>query len=253
MKRILECCVDSPESALNAYKGGADRLELCQDLIVGGTTPTLALYREVRKLTPGLRVHVLLRPRFGDFLYSDYEMDILEEEVAEFRKAGADGVVIGCLTPEGDLDLDKMKRLLAQRGDMSVTLHRAFDVCKDPFKTLEECKELGIDTILTSGHKKSALEGKDLIAELVRRAEGKVDILAGAGVNASVISAMLETIPLTSFHMSGKVTLESGMKYRKEGVPMGLDSFSEFDLMRTDETLVRKASRALDAGLERWQ
>ena len=174
MKRILECCVDSPESALNAYKGGADRLELCQDLIVGGTTPTLALYREVRKLTPGLRVHVLLRPRFGDFLYSDYEMDILEEEVAEFRKAGADGVVIGCLTPEGDLDLDKMKRLLAQRGDMSVTLHRAFDVCKDPFKTLEECKELGIDTILTSGQKKSALEGKDLTMA------GRMAAMAGA-------------------------------------------------------------------------
>lgn len=252
MKRILECCVDSPESALNAYKGGADRLELCQDLIVGGTTPTLALYRKVRQLTPGLKVHVLLRPRFGDFLYSDDEMDVLEEEVAAYRDAGADGVVIGCLTPDGDLDLPKMKRLLAQRGRMSVTLHRAFDVCRDPFKTLEECKELGINTILTSGQKKSAWEGRDLISKLVQKAEGKVDILAGSGVNAQVISDMLETIPLTSFHMSGKVTLESGMRYRKEGVPMGLDSFSEFELMRTDETLVRKASQALDAGLKKW-
>ncbi len=249
---ILECCIDSVESAIAAQKGGANRLEMCGNLIIGGTTPTLSLYKEIRKHT-NIRIHALLRPRFGDFLYSEYEMAMLKEDVIQFREAGCDGIVIGCLDEDGNLDLKKMAYLMQEAEGMSVTLHRAFDVCKDPFKTLEDCKALGVNTILTSGQKNHVLAGKDLIAQLVEKAEGKVDILAGAGVNAAVIKEMLETIPLTSFHLSGKVTLDSGMKYRKEGVNMGLESLSEFEVWQTKEELIRAAYNELVEDRKRWE
>lgn len=249
MDYILECCVDSVESAIHAEKGGANRLELCGNLIIGGTSPSLSLFKQVKKHT-GIRVNVLLRPRFGDFLYSDYEMDILEDEVKAFEQAGADGVGIGCLDADGNIDRKKMERLLRHTGSMSVTLHRAFDVCRDPYQALEECKQLGIHTILTSGQKASCLEGKELIAELVERAEGQVDIMAGAGVGANVIEQLVRETKLTSFHMSGKVTLESGMRYRKEGVSMGLPSLSEFEIWQTKEENVKAAHDALVNGLQ---
>ena len=249
MKYVLECCVDSVESAILAEKGGANRLELCANLIIGGTSPSLALFHEIKKNTT-IRVHVLLRPRFGDFLYTEHEMNIIEEEVKMFREAGADGVVIGCLDADGNLDMPKMKRLVDAAGDMSITLHRAFDVCNDPFKALEQCKELGINTILTSGQKNSCLACEDLICQLVDKAEGKVDILAGAGVNADVISKMVRSTKLTSFHLSGKITLDSGMKYRKEGVNMGLPSLSEFEVWQTKEENIRAAYNELMAGLK---
>lgn len=249
MNYILECCVDSVESAIAAEKGGANRLELCANLIIGGTSPSLALFHEVRKNTH-IKIHVLLRPRFGDFLYTDHEFAIIEEEVNMFREAGADGVVIGCLDAEGNLDMPKMKRLTEAAGDMSITLHRAFDVCNDPFKALEECKELKINTILTSGQKDNCLAGEELIRQLHDKAEGKVDILAGAGVNAQVIEKMVRSTKLTSFHLSGKVTLDSSMKYRKEGVSMGLPSLSEFEIWQTKEENIRAAHDALVAGLQ---
>ena len=252
MSYTLECCIDSTESAIAAERGGANRLEMCGNLIIGGTSPSLALFHEVRRNT-NITINVLLRPRFGDFLYTDHEMAILREEVIMFREAGADGVVIGCLDENGHLDVPKMEMLLKERGNMIVTLHRAFDVSVDPFETLEICKDLGINTILTSGQKNNVLAGADLVAQLVEKADGKVDIMAGAGVNAAVIAKMLETIPLKSFHMSGKVTLDSGMKFRKEGVNMGLESLSEFDIWQTKEENIREARKVLEEGRKRWE
>ena len=155
---LLECCVDSVDSALLAEKGGADRLELCSNLIIGGTTPTLALYHRIR-MHSDIRIHALIRPRFGDFLYSEEEFQVILEEVRQFRQAGAEGVVIGCLTPECSLHMEYMKKLMDAAGGMSVTLHRAFDMCRDPFEALEQSKELGVNTILTSGQAPSCLEG----------------------------------------------------------------------------------------------
>lgn len=149
-KYILECCVDSVASAIEAEKGGADRLELCSNLIIGGTTPTLALFNEVRNHV-SIPINVLIRPRFGDFLYSEYEVNMIKQEVVQFREAGADAVVIGSLTADGSLDIEQMKELIVLAGDMKITLHRAFDMCADPIKTLQEAINLGIDTILTSG------------------------------------------------------------------------------------------------------
>ena len=145
---LLECCVDSAYSARMAKKGGADRLELCSNLVIGGTTPTLALYEQIRPQTD-IRIHVLIRPRFGDFLYSEDEAALICKEIDAFRTAGADGVVIGSLSPDGSLCTEQMKRFREHARDMSVTLHRAFDMCRDPFAALEEAISLDIQTILT--------------------------------------------------------------------------------------------------------
>ena len=163
---VLEACVDSVESALAAVKGGANRLELCSNLVIGGTTPSQWLYEEIRKESD-IRIHALIRPRFGDFCYTDHEFEIIRNEVRMFRKLGAEGVVIGILRPDGTLNMEEMEKLMEDAGDMSVTLHRAFDVCRNPYETFEQAKRLGISTILTSGQKNSCVAGKELLRELV--------------------------------------------------------------------------------------
>ena len=192
---ILEACVDSVESALAAAEGGATRLELCSNLIIGGTTPSPWLFKEIRKHTD-IRIHALIRPRFGDFCYTDSEFAIIKQAVADFRELGAEGVVIGVLKPDGTLNMEQMKELMDAAGDMSVTLHRAFDVCVDPYETMEQAIELGIDTILTSGQKNVCTEGADLLRDLVEKSKGRITIQIGSGVSAEVIQKMY---PLTKF------------------------------------------------------
>ena len=233
MKGILECCVDSVESAIAAKNGGADRLELCQGLVIGGVTPGTALFQEIIN-------------RFGDFCYTRHEIDILCGDIRTFRKLGADAVVIGALKPDGTLDVEAMKRMIDAAGDMSITLHRAFDVCRDPFEALETAKELGVNTILTSGQRKSAKEGVEILKQLALKADGKVDIMAGAGIDADAIRYLAPKTGITTFHMSGKMTLDSRMVYRKEGINMGLPSMSEFEIWRTDEKKVEEAREVLD-------
>ena len=177
MTYTLEVCVDSTASALAAKRGGADRLELCADLIIGGTTPSLALVRQVKAET-GLPVRALLRPRFGDFCYDRYELAQMAETAAALVQAGADGIVTGVLTPEGELDVDALRpiyaaaRAAAKAAGRPVvcTLHRAFDVCKDPFAALEAAKALNLGTILTSGQAASAPAGASLLRRLVEAA-----------------------------------------------------------------------------------
>ena len=170
---VLEACVDSVESALAAVKGGANRLELCSNLVIGGTTPSQWLYEEIRKESD-IRIHALIRPRFGDFCYTDHEFEIIRNEVRMFRKLGAEGVVIGILRPDGTLNMEEMEKLMEDAGDMSVTLHRAFDVCRNPYETFEQAKRLGISTILTSGQKNSCVAGKELLRELVAMEKGEI-------------------------------------------------------------------------------
>ena len=239
-KYILECCVDSVESAINAANGGASRLELCSNLIIGGTTPDVALVKEIRKYTD-IRIHALIRPRFGDFCYTEHEMEIMKSQIRDLKEAGVEGVVIGILDVDGNLDVRKMKELLQETGNLSVTLHRAFDMCRDPFQALDEAIQLGIDTILTSGQKQSAWEGRELLKGLIEMADGRIDIMAGAGIGASVIEKLIPVTGGTSYHMSGKVTLDSPMKYRKADVSMGLPSLSEYEIWQTSEDAVRSA------------
>ena len=229
---ILEVCVDSVESAVNAETGGADRIELCGDLIVGGITPSLALFERIREKI-NIPIHVLLRPRFGDFLYSEEEMEVLVRQAGMFAKAGADNLVIGCLTPDGRLDLDAMNRIIDAAGDTPVNLHRAFDMCRDLNEALEDAKKLGVKSILTSGGYASAKEGAKVLDEL-KKNSGDIDIMAGAGMNAQNIKFMLNTTALTAFHMSGKKTLQSKMEYRNPKVNMGLPTLSEYEIIQTD-------------------
>lgn len=236
-KYILECCVDSVESALQAEKGGADRLELCSNLIIGGTTPTLALFRQIREHT-NIRIHVLIRPRFGDFLYTKQELHIIAKEIDMFRKAGAEGIVIGCLTPDGSLDCEAMHFLIDYAGQMTVTLHRAFDMSKDPFQTLELAKELGIHTILTSGCQASCLDGIDLLRQLDEKSNGEITLMAGAGIQESSVRILREKTNLTAFHMSGKSVKNSKMQFRNPNVFMGLPGMSEYEIWETDSNAV---------------
>lgn len=245
-KYLLECCVDCTESAVTAQNAGADRLEICASLITGGITPTASMYRSISERC-GIKKHVLIRPRFGDFCYSGYEFEIMLNEVREFKKLGADGVVIGILTEDGEIDTERTKRLCEAAGDMSVTFHRAFDVCRDPFKAIEQIISLGISTVLTSGQEKSCEQGAALIKSLVDTYSDKIDILVGAGVTAENISSLAAHTGAKSFHMSGKTNCESRMRYRKSGVPMGLEGISEFSVIRTDHDQIYKAKQALES------
>lgn len=245
-KYILECCVDSVESALAAAEGGADRLELCSALVIGGISPGLALFEQV-KACCDLPIRVLLRPRFGDFLYTDYEFQIIKREVALFREAGAEGVVIGCLRADGGLHMEQMRELMAEAGDRKVTLHRAFDVCADPIKAYEQARELGIDTILTSGQERECLMGMPLLKQLgeMQKEKGAPRIMAGAGVTPDVIRQFCDQTDITSFHLSAKKVVDSGMRFRKADVPMGLPVMDEYSIFRTDSSVVAKAKRVI--------
>lgn len=242
---ILEVCADSVESVLAAEKGGADRIELCSNIVIGGTTPSESLFREIRKYSD-IRIHALIRPRFGDFCYTEYEFNIIKDEVKRFRKLGAQGVVIGMLKPDGTMDMEHMKALMEERGDMSVTLHRAFDVCKDWEEALEQSVSLGINTILTSGQHNNCVEGMDVLKELQKKSQGRIRIMAGAGINAQAISVIHQATGIQDYHMTGKILMDSEMKYRKEGVNMGLPCLSEFEIFRTDENEVRKARNVIN-------
>jgi copper homeostasis protein len=242
---ILEGCVDSVESAILACRGGANRLELCSNLIIGGTTPSEWLFQEVKKYC-NIKLHVLIRPRYGDFCYSEYEFNIMKEEVKRYRELGAEGIVLGILKADGTLDKDRMAQIIALANNMSITLSRAFDVCANPFDTMLQAKELGIHTILTSGQENSCLKGKELIAELHQRAVGEIDILVSGGVCSEVIKEIYQLTHVTSYHMSGKVIKESNMVYRKENVNMGLPSLSEYEIWQTDEQKIIDAKEVLD-------
>ncbi|MBR5268268.1 MAG: copper homeostasis protein CutC [Lachnospiraceae bacterium] len=247
-KPLIEACVDSYQSCVNATKGGADRLELCSHLIIGGCTPTLPVFKQVQRDCKGVKINVLIRPRFGDFLYTEDEIQAMCEDIAMFRDLGANGVVIGALTPDGDLDIEVMKRMMACAGDMDVTLHRAFDMSRDPFKTLEEAIELGCKTILTSGQQSNVVEGKDLLKEVYEKAAGRIDIMAGCGVKKWNIQEIHDHTGIVVFHTTGrKGALDSGMKYRKSTVAMGLPTLSEYEIWQTDEQEFRECAEIVHA------
>ena len=247
-KPLIEACVDSYQSCVNATKGGADRLELCSHLIIGGCTPTLPVFKQVQRDCKGVKINVLIRPRFGDFLYTEDEIQAMCEDIAMFRDLGANGVVIGALTPDGDLDIEVMKRMMACAGDMDVTLHRAFDMSRDPFKTLEEAIELGCKTILTSGQQSNVVEGKDLLKEIYEKAAGRIDIMAGCGVKKWNIQEIHDHTGIVVFHTTGrKGALDSGMKYRKSTVAMGLPTLSEYEIWQTDEQEFRECAEIVHA------
>ena len=247
MNRILEVCVDSYASAVAAIAGGADRLELCSALSVGGLTPSAALLRQIRKGSD-IPIRCLMRPRGGDFFYTPEEIQQMAMEMAALRDAGADGFVIGCLTADGELDGNAMEPLLKEASGLGLTLHRCIDVSRDLEETYRQAALLGFDTVLTSGGAGKCLDGMETIGRLfaIRDKENGPEVLIGAGVNAGVIAAFREKYPQSrAFHMSGKTEIESGMRFRREGVPMGLPGLDEWHIPVTSEEAVREAKEQL--------
>lgn len=244
---ILEVCVDSLASARAAIRGGADRLELCSALALGGLTPYCALLRQLRAES-NIPVRCLMRPRAGDFLYTEEELAMMVMQIRELKAAGANGFVIGCLTADGELDREAMGPLIEAADGSGLTLHRCIDVSRNPLDTYLAAKELGIDTVLTSGAAASCMAGLPTIEKLLtlRDEIHGPEILIGAGVKASVITAIRSQCPgAATFHMSGKTELESGMKFRRAEVPMGLPGLDEWHIQQTCETAVREAKAAL--------
>lgn len=248
MAKLLEICVDSLASARTAIAAGADRLELCAALAVGGLTPYTALLEQIREESD-IPVRCLMRPRAGDFLYAPEELALMGRQVRALAKAGASGFVLGCLTPEGELDTEAMLPLLEACGGSGVTLHRCIDVSARPEQTYLQAMALGIDTVLTSGASSSCLGGMATIRALIalREEHGGPEVLIGAGVNAAVITRFLEEVPgARAFHMSGKTELDSAMVFRREGVPMGVPGLDEWHIQRTAYGAVAAARRALE-------
>lgn len=250
MKRILEVCVDSLASARAAIAGGADRLELCAALAVGGLTPYAHLLWQIRRES-GIPIRCLMRPRAGDFLYTPEEISLMADQMEELKEAGADGFVIGCLTPEGTLDEATLRPLLDAARGKGLTLHRCMDVSRNLPECYRAAAKLGFDTVLTSGGCAACLDGTETIAELARLRDelDGPEILVGAGVSAPVIRRFLREMPaLWAFHMSGKRDVESGMVFRRTGVPMGVPGLDEWHISQTDQQAVRSARLVLDNG-----
>ena len=236
---ILEICAGSVESAVAARNGGAKRIELCAALEIGGVTPSAGLIKEARKIE-GLILNVIIRPRGGDFLYNEYEIACMEEDIRLCKTLGVDGVVIGALTPDGDVDTATCKRLIAASDGMSVTFHRAFDMCRNPRKALEELIDLGCNRVLTSGQAATAQAGTGLLKELVEQANGRIIIMPGCGVSSANAAAILQATGATEIHASARKSVGSGMLFRHSGVSMGNPDSDEYARKETDENEVRK-------------
>ena len=210
---ILEIAANSVASALAAQQGGAGRVELCAALELGGLTPShaqIALARE-RLHIP---LYVLIRPRAGDFLYSELECETMQRDIQACAAAGCDGVVLGVLDADGKVDMPRCRSLMSAAGSMGVTFHRAFDLTRDPFSSLNDLVELGCERVLTSGGQASAMEGAELIRQLVERAVGRIAVMAGAGVDAGNIGRLREMTGAQEFHASAKRQQLSGMRWK---------------------------------------
>jgi copper homeostasis protein len=241
----IEICVDSIEGALAAERGGADRIELCDNLFEGGTTPSGGCIKLTRSAVR-IGLQVMIRPRGGDFVYSDPEFSIMREDIRIARELGADGVVLGCLTPEGDVDVPRTRALIEASRPMNVTFHRAFDMCREPRAALRDLVRLGVNRILTSGQEANCLEGLELIADLQREAAGRIIVMAGGGITPRNLGMVVDATGLTEVHLAAQSSIESSMAFRNPRCFMGAALRSpEFSRMTTDESTVRAAVSAL--------
>lgn len=241
----FEICTNSVESCMAAQAGGANRVELCAGIPEGGTTPSYGEIAIARELLKETKLHVIIRPRGGDFLYSPVEVRTMLKDIEVARTLGVDGVVFGCLTANGEIDLAMMKELMAASKGLSVTFHRAFDVCQDASKTLEQIIELGCNRILTSGQQPNAEVGIPLLQELHKQADGRIILLAGCGVNEKNIHRIACETGINEFHFSARENLVGGMKYKNEAVSMGgTVHINEYE---RNVTTAERVGRTIDA------
>jgi len=238
----LEVCADSIASALAGAAGGATRIEFCQNLQEGGTTPSLVQIQLCKKLVD-LQLYVLIRPRGGDFVYSDMEFCIMKEEIKMCGEAHCDGVVIGILNADGSIDMERCRELvhLAKNYQMSVTFHRAFDRTRDLQQALEDVINLGCERILTSGGRVSAIEGAEEIRQLVQQAGGRISIMPGAGINEKNIAGLIKLTGVKEFHGTFRRQQAGNAIYHN---PYFEHLDNENFIFLTDSVMVRKALEA---------
>lgn len=217
---IIEVCVDSLTSCIESQKGGADRVELCDNMFEGGTTPSYGNIKQARKLLD-IGLHVIIRPRGGDFHYTDYEFDTMKDDIQICKKLGVDGVVFGILLKDGNIDIKRCAELVEIAKPMKLTCHRAFDVAINPYLALEQLIELGFHRVLTSGQEPSVLEGIDLLTELVEIAKDDIIIMPGCGITVRNMPKVVEKTKAKEYHVLINCLENSKMEYRSEDVFMG--------------------------------
>ncbi|TPE43917.1 copper homeostasis protein CutC [Pontibacter mangrovi] len=241
---LLEICVDSVASAVAAERGGAQRVELCDYLAGGGTTPSAGMI-EVVGQSISIGLHVLIRPRRGDFLYSEAEFEVMRRDIQLCRQLGVDGVVIGALAKDGSIDMPGTQGLIEAAEGMSITFHRAFDLVADPLQALDDLLQLKVHRLLTSGQQETALQGADLIRELNERAAGNLVVMPGGGVTPSNVQELVSRTGAREVHASVRKPVESGMLFRKDYPPMSSNRvLSEFEQLVADEAQVRALGAA---------
>ena len=239
---MVEVCANGVESCIAAQQGGADRVELCAGIPEGGTTPSYGEIKVARRVLTTTRLHVIIRPRGGDFLYTDLEVERMAADIAVCRDLGVDGVVFGCLRADGSIDMEKNRYLMECSQGMSVTMHRAFDRAANPEQALEDAIALGFDRILTSGHQPKAIQGAELLAKLNRQAAGRIILMAGSGVTEQNIRQLYEETGLHEFHFSAREPQPSGMQYVNPNLYMGRPGANEAAL---DYTTARRVAATI--------
>jgi copper homeostasis protein len=241
----LEICVDTIASVRVCAAAGADRIELCAGLVEGGTTPSSAFLRAARQAFSG-KIMAMLRPRAGDFLYSDDEFALMLDEIDGFRHDGADGIVFGMLTADGAIDAVRSKSIVERAKGLDLTFHRAFDVSRDLSESLETLIALGVPRVLTSGGCPDVMAGLDNIANLVKQAAGRISILPGGGVRPELIPEIVRSTGVTEVHLSARSAEESPMQYRRPEIPMGAAKVpGEYERKVASAAIIRAAREAL--------
>ena len=244
---LFEICVEGIDGAVAAQAGGGDRIELCASLLEGGITPSFGTIRAALKLCY-IPVHVILRPRGGDFLYSDAEFATMLDDAREIMRLGAAGIVIGCLTEDGRIDEPRMRALVEAARPLSVTCHRAFDMTRDPAEALEALVRCGVDRVLTSGQCATAVEAIPLLKQLNAQAAGRIIVMACGELGPDSIAQVVRETEGREFHFAALQSMPSGMRHRNPTVGMGgTDLAREYTLTRTDPDLIRETIAAARA------
>ena len=235
----IEICVENTDGLIAAQNAGADRAELCASLLEGGLTPSVGVVREAQRVAT-IPFYVMVRPRGGDFLYSDIEYRSMIEDVKAFRDMGVEGVVFGCLTPEGTIDEERMSALVEAARPMKVTCHRAFDMTRDHREAIEALVRAGVDRVLTSGLHDTALDGLDVLADTVAAAAGRIVVMGCGGLDATNIAQVLDRTQAPEVHFAALVGEPSGMRFRNPAIGMGgTDLEREYTNTVTSEDAVR--------------
>lgn len=241
---LLEVCTNSLISSIHAQEGGAHRIELCQALSEGGVTPSVGMLRLTRKRLH-IPIYVLIRPRGGNFCYNSLEIQEIKEDIHICKEEGADGVVIGCLLPNGEVDVTNMQLLIDAAGKTPVTFHRAFDVAIHPFQALSTIIELGCARVLTSGQKNTAYEGRTLIRQLIEKAANKIIIMPGSGITESNIAAIVQDTRAKEVHCTGKKWIPTAMTYTNSELSYAIGGTSDKDYVQTDRQLIKNMTTIL--------